>query len=104
MSRRRNHGISLLENVGTNESPVFKRPVMLTPWNFSHHETTPCAVDWDGDGRLDLICGGESAFFFFYFHRDFLERPIALARPGHIWTLWCQAPKCPSSALGAAGG
>jgi len=34
MPRRRNHGISLLENMGTNENPMFKRPVMLRPWNF----------------------------------------------------------------------
>ena len=42
------------------------------PISVSHHETSLKAIDWDQDGKLDLITGGESGWVY-YFHRSTLE-------------------------------
>ena len=42
------------ENVGTRGKPVFIRPIPILKMNQS-----PQVVDWSGDGRFDLIAGGE---------------------------------------------
>ena len=71
-----NHFTWLVENAGTNRKPVFKKPVRFTapggtPIETSHHENHAAAYDWDSDGRLDLMVGGESATIYL-FHRDWL--------------------------------
>ena len=66
---------SLVENVGANnKKPVFNAPIKLTapdgtPIETSHHENHAVAYDWDSDGRLDLMGGGESGTIYL-FHRD----------------------------------
>ncbi|MBB75916.1 MAG: hypothetical protein CMJ75_15530 [Planctomycetaceae bacterium] len=72
-----NHFIWLVENAGTNRHPVFKKPVKFkapdgTPIETSHHENHAAAYDWDSDGRLDLMIGGESATIYL-FHRDWVS-------------------------------
>jgi hypothetical protein len=71
-----NMTVSFLENAGTKKKPVFKKAVPLMtpdgPMIISHHETQPAVYDWDGDGRPDLIVGGENGGIYL-FHRDWLE-------------------------------
>jgi hypothetical protein len=64
-------------NIGNNARPVFRRePVRAfgVPLMVSHHETSVKVVDWDHDGRLDLVTGGESGWVY-YFNRSVLETP-----------------------------
>jgi len=68
--------VLLLENVGTAEEPIFKRPVPVLlnngrVMNLGGHCCSPHAVDWDGDGQLDLIVGAENGNIY-YFHRSLL--------------------------------
>lgn len=42
------------ENVGTRSKPLFIRPIPILKMNQS-----PQVVDWSGDGRFDLIAGGQ---------------------------------------------
>lgn len=61
----------LYRNNGHNR---FDREILQfrgAPLSISHHETSLKAVDWDGDGRLDLIAGGESGWVY-YLHRSTL--------------------------------
>jgi hypothetical protein len=71
-----NMTVSFLENAGTKKKPVFKKAVPLTtpdgPMIISHHESQPAVYDWDGDGRPDLMVGGENGGIYL-FHRDWLE-------------------------------
>ena len=66
----------LLENIGTNQAPKFARPQAFEGptgvVEVSHHDSALAAYDWDGDGRLDLLVGGESGSVYL-FHRDWLE-------------------------------
>jgi len=71
-----NYQTCLLENVGTNRAPRFKRPVPFkTPdgvIEICHHESHAAAYDWDHDGRLDLMIGGEAGSIYL-FHHDWLK-------------------------------
>ncbi len=63
-------GVTRIENVGSKTKPVFgkeRHPVMAGKSALKvSGDAGPVAVDWDRDGRLDLIVGsddGEVAFF-----------------------------------------
>jgi hypothetical protein len=63
-SNERSH-VVLYRNVGGS----FERLVMSyygKPLTVSHHETSVRAVDWDKDGLLDLVLGGESGWVYFF--------------------------------------
>lgn len=58
-------GFTFFQNVGTREAPQFAPGVKLTqrdgktPLQMDLQMITPVALDWDGDGTLDLVCGDE---------------------------------------------
>lgn len=74
-------GPALFENRGGNETPKFSEPLRLTcqgkEITLSAHEHSFAAVDWYGTGETDLVCGGESGWFYFF------RRP-ALNAPGPV--------------------
>ena len=73
------------ENVGTKTAPRFrdhgKMMVEGKPLMVSSHAGSVEVVDWNGDGRKDLIIGGESGWTF-YFERSFLEGNLPTAAAG----------------------
>lgn len=70
------------ENVGSKQVPTFKPHDEITvegrPLMVSGHAGSIDAVDWNGDGKVDIIIGGESGWTF-YFERTFLEGKLAHA-------------------------
>ncbi len=62
------------ENTGTQEAPVLAFRGNLVKRKIQGHSPAADAADWTGDGKLDLIIGGEDGFLYF-FDRNFLERP-----------------------------
>lgn len=62
-------------NVGDHRSPHFVDQGDLARERLANHNSGPEAVDFDGDGWLDLFVGTESGRIF-YFHRSYLERDI----------------------------
>lgn len=74
--------ILYLENAGTNEKPSFLPPVRLMkdgkPIRIGHHVSTPLPVDWDRDGKMDLLVSGESGLFHLFrrHYLDGIERKI----------------------------
>ena len=53
------------KNVGSNENPVFRRPEVVLwnedgkPLEFWRHGVHPAPVDWDGDGKFELVAGAD---------------------------------------------
>jgi hypothetical protein len=45
-----------------------REPILYNgqPLSVSHHETSIKPIDWDKDGRLDLITGGESGWIYYF--------------------------------------
>ena len=60
------------ENTGSQKQPVFTPRGDLADRMLSGHSPTPNVADWNGDGRLDLLIGGEDGHFYF-FDRRYLD-------------------------------
>jgi len=52
------------ENQGTQAKPVMQLRGTLVRAKLAGHNPTPNVVDWNGDGKLDLIIGAEDGFFY----------------------------------------
>ena len=64
--------VLLCRNVGTNATPVFKRPEVLLfndkglPLEFWRHGAHPALVDWDGDGQWEIVVGADMGFIWYF--------------------------------------
>ena len=64
--------ILLFRNVGSNEQPVFARPEPLLfnkdgkPLEFYRHTANPSVVDWDGDGKWEILVGADLGFVWYF--------------------------------------
>lgn len=59
--------IAFYKNVGTDSAPRFGAPAILpAPEGGFPMRPSVCVVDWDGDGKNDLLMGGEEAKISFY--------------------------------------
>jgi hypothetical protein len=72
------------ENVGTLFSPQFEEKALPLVkgqhmWVGVGHATCGMAVDWDNDGRDDIVLGGEDGLIRYY-NRKFFEEPPAVRR------------------------
>jgi len=70
-----NDGPVWYENTGSQQKPVMQARGRLLKTPLRGHSPTANAADWNGDGKLDLIVGGEDGFFY-YFERTFIDREI----------------------------
>ena len=78
-------------NVGSNEDPVFGRPAVLlfdsdgAPLEFWRHGVHMAPVDWDGDGKLELVAGADQGYVWYwkpeYFGEPVNGDPTAALRP-----------------------
>ncbi|MDP6083427.1 MAG: VCBS repeat-containing protein, partial [Verrucomicrobiota bacterium] len=60
---------------------VLKRVGSLGQRQLASHSTSPCVVDWDGDGKPDLLLGAEDGFFYHLPHGQARAYPAKAIRP-----------------------
>lgn len=60
------------ENVGSQAKPMMQLRGVLVKANLAGHSPTPDVVDWNGDGKFDVIVGAEDGFFY-YFDGRYME-------------------------------
>lgn len=60
------------ENTGSRANPVMQPRGTVVSAKLAGHNPTPNVVDWNRDGKLDLIIGAEDGFFY-YFDGRYLE-------------------------------
>jgi hypothetical protein len=60
------------KNIGTKEAPKFEapKPIALPTSNVSMMRLSPYLIDWDKDGKMDLLCGAESSPKVLFFRND----------------------------------
>lgn len=57
---------SFFRNVSSAAAPwTFHDAGLVAPWRLAGHTTSPTIVDWDRDGRPDLLIGGEDGMFYY---------------------------------------
>jgi hypothetical protein len=54
------------ENTGSQAKPVMALRGTVVRAKLAGHNPTPHVVDWNGDGKLDLIVGAEDGFFYYF--------------------------------------
>jgi hypothetical protein len=58
------------ENVGTKQAPLFRSHDKIIvegkPLMVSGHAGSVEAVDWNGDGKVDIVIGGESGWTYYF--------------------------------------
>ena len=62
--------VDLLRNVGKGDEWVFREEGPVTQQQLAGHTTSPTMVDWDGDGKQDLLVGAEDGYFYLIKHSD----------------------------------
>ena len=72
--------IDFLRNVGTEGQFVFRNMGPVDPRRLAGHSTCPCVVDWDRDGRPDLLVGAEDGFLY-HLTNPFPRQPKPVATP-----------------------
>ena len=81
--------VLLCHNVGTRAAPVFKRPEVLLfnaegkPLEFWRHAAHPALVDWDGDGKWEILVGADMGFIWYFKPKYFgaASGPFDVFRP-----------------------
>ena len=64
--------VLLCRNLCSNSEPVFKCPEVLLfnaegqPQEFFRHGVHPAPVDWDGDGRWELLVGADFGYIWYW--------------------------------------
>jgi hypothetical protein len=66
------NGPAWYENTGTQEKPVMQFRGDLLKVKMQGHNPTPFVVDWNADGKPDVIVGTQDGFFY-YFDRNFID-------------------------------
>jgi hypothetical protein len=74
-------GPAWYENVGTQANPVMQSRGALVKANIAGHSPAPNVVDWNGDGKPDLIVGAEDGFFYYFDGRYIASLQSQASRP-----------------------
>jgi len=60
------HDVLFYRNVGTEDEPKFGKPEPLKLPGAAMSRPSPYLVDWDLDGRVDIVCGTERPPLYFF--------------------------------------
>ena len=93
------NSVIIYKNEGTQSAPRFKAPARIRiPGRNFPNRPSPYVVDWDGDGKKDLLVGTEVSKVYFYRNTGTNRKPklargkvlaLNVPRPpaGHTWRI-----------------
>jgi TolB-like protein len=71
-----NGTIFIFLNEGSNEQPIFGKPIELNGGSLDvGNNSSPDVVDWNGDGKKDLIVGNDNGEIFVFLNKGTNEEP-----------------------------
>ncbi|WP_321515760.1 VCBS repeat-containing protein [Marinifilum fragile] len=78
-------GVAVSRNVGTRKQAAFLTPefIDIMPYTAGHEKVSShtVPVDWNGDGRFDLVCGSESGDVFVCLNTGTAKEPKFDSKP-----------------------
>jgi hypothetical protein len=72
------------QNIGSRTEPRFAVGVLL-PFTMDLEMIVPAAVDWDGDGDIDVVCGDEDGRVAFIEHTGVVKDGLPQFNPPHYF-------------------
>ena len=63
-------------NIGANKEPVFDKALEIPNVKVEDGESTPSVVDWNNDGRKDIIAGSAAGEISIFLNRGSNEQPM----------------------------
>jgi len=80
--------ITFLHNVGSDGQFVFENLGEVDARRLAGHTTSPTTVDWDGDGKRDLLVGAEDGFLYYLANPHPIERKPVSEPAKHLVAAW----------------
>jgi len=92
-----NNTVVFYKNAGTKKAPKFKEPVVIKVTGSLPSRPSPYVVDWDKDGKKDLLMGCEQSKVLFYRNTGTNKKPkleeakdLGLRAPGFTTGYRCR--------------
>lgn len=80
--------VTFLHNIGGDGQFVFENVGDVDARRLAGHTTSPTTVDWDRDGKRDLLVGAEDGFLYYLKNPHPIERKPVKAPSKHLVAAW----------------
>lgn len=95
--------VEFWRNVGTGDEAVFRNCGLVAPKRLAGHTSSPTVVDWNRDGKPELLVGAEDGHFYYLPAFELPKEPPAGPPATHLVAAWDFAGQKPLADKAPAG-